>query len=142
MSADKVREIIDQAMADRSVYDAMAARENEVWGKILPDRERSEVAIKDMKASATLGFFRYQSSLFRVANEKELKFEYGLTLGCGAGRLERDLVRRGICRRFLGIDISEEATATARDIATKDNLPLTYDVADLNFVDLPEKTFD
>ncbi len=142
MSLDKAQEIIRQAMADRSVYDAMLARENEVWGKILPGRERSEVAIQDTKASATLGFFRYQSSLFRVANEKGLKFEHGLTLGCGAGRLERDLVTRGICRSFLGIDISEEAIATARDIAAKDNLPLTYEVADLNFVKLPEKRFD
>jgi len=33
MSADKAREIIERAMADRSVYDAMAVRENEVWGK-------------------------------------------------------------------------------------------------------------
>src|SRR5436189_57951 len=68
-------------MADRSIYDAMAARENEVWGKILPDRERSEAAIEDTKAAA-------------------------------------------------------------REIAKEQNLPLTYEVADLNFLELPEKTFD
>jgi 2-polyprenyl-3-methyl-5-hydroxy-6-metoxy-1,4-benzoquinol methylase len=142
MSLDKAQEIIKQAMADRSVYDAMVARENEVWGKILPDRERSEAAIEDAKASATLQICRNQSSLFGVARDKGLKFEHGLTLGCGAGRLERDLVSRGVCRRFHGIDISEKAIATARDIATKENLPLTYDVADLNFVELPGKAFD
>jgi 2-polyprenyl-3-methyl-5-hydroxy-6-metoxy-1,4-benzoquinol methylase len=142
MSLDKAQDIIKQAMADRSVYDAMVARENEVWGKILPDRERSEAAIEDAKASATLQICRNQSSLFGVARDKGLKFEHGLTLGCGAGRLERDLVSRGVCRRFHGIDISEKAIATARDIATKENLPLTYDVADLNFVELPGKAFD
>jgi SAM-dependent methyltransferase len=142
MSADKTLEIIKQAMADRSVYDAMAARESEVWGKILPDRQRSEAAIEDTKASATLGICRNQSSLFRVANEKGLKFEHGLTLGCGAGRLERELVSRGICRRFHGIDISEKAIAAARDTAKKEALPLVYEVADLNFVKLPENTFD
>src|SRR6266540_3618703 len=142
MRADKAREIIKQAMADRRVYDARAARENEFWGKILPALERSEARIEDTEASAKLGVARHQSSLFRVAREKKLKFEHGLTLGCGAGRLERDLVTRGICRSFLGIDISEEAIATARDIAAKDNLPLTYEVADLNFVKLPEKRFD
>ena len=42
MSVDKAGEIIRRAMADRSVYDAMVARENEVWGKILPDREQCE----------------------------------------------------------------------------------------------------
>src|SRR5207247_10485836 len=74
--------------------------------------------------------------------ERNLKFENGLTLGCGAGRCERDLVSRGVCRSFHGIDISEEAIAAAREIAKEQNLPLTYEVADLNFVELPEKRFD
>ncbi len=85
---------------------------------------------------------RHFSSLLRVAQERNLKFENGLTLGCGAGRCERDLVSRGVCRSFHGIDISEEAIAAAREIAKEQNLPLTYEVADLNFVELPEKRFD
>jgi SAM-dependent methyltransferase len=142
MSANKAQEIIKRAMADRGVYDAMAARENEVWGKILPDLEHSEAAIEDAKASGTLRVARYQSFLSRVAKEKGLKFEHGLTLGCGAGRLERLLVRRGVCRSFHGIDVSEKAVATAREIAKEENVPLTYEVADLNFLELPEKRFD
>jgi SAM-dependent methyltransferase len=142
MSANKAQEIIKRAMADRSVYDAMAARENEAWGKILPDLERSEALVEDVEASATLGLQRHISSLFLVAEEKKLKFERGLTLGCGAGRRERELVCRGVCRSFHGIDISEKAIATAREIAKEQELPLTYEVADLNFVELPEKAFD
>lgn len=129
-------------MADRSIYDAMAARENEVWGKILPDRERSEAAIADTKAGVELRVNRHFSSLSTLARERKLKFEHGLTLGCGAGRCERELVQNGICQSFHGIDISENAIATAREIAKEQNLPLTYEVADLNFVKLPEKTFD
>lgn len=142
MSANKAQEIIKRAMADRSVYDAMAARENEVWGKVLPDLERSEARIEDAEASATLGLQRHISSLFLVATEKKLKFERGLTLGCGAGRRERELVCRGVCRSFHGIDISEKAIAAAREIAKEQNLPLTYEVADLNFLEVPEKAFD
>jgi SAM-dependent methyltransferase len=142
MSANKAQEIIKRAMSDRGVYDAMAARENEVWGKILPDLERSEARIEDSEASAKLGVARYTSSLLRVARERNLKFENGLTLGCGAGRCERELVGRGVCRSFHGIDISEKAIATAREIAKEKDLPLTYEVADLNFLNLPEKTFD
>lgn len=142
MSLNKAQEIIKQAMADRSVYDAMVTRENEVWGTILPDRERSEVAIEDAKACAKLGICRNLLTLSALAKKKGLKFEHGLTLGCGAGRLERDLINTDTCQRLHGIDISEKAIATARDIATKENLPLTYEVADLNFVKLPEKTFD
>jgi SAM-dependent methyltransferase len=142
MRVDKAGEIIRRAMADRSVYDAMALRENEVWGKILPDREQSETAIEDTKAAATLGICRNYSSLFLVATEKGLQFEHGLTLGCGAGRCERDLISRGVCRSFHGIDISEKAIDRARQIAKEQDLPLTYEVADLNFVELPEKAFD
>ncbi len=142
MSVDKAGEIVRRAMADRSVYDAMAARENEVWGKILPDRERSEAAIEDTKASIELRVARHFSSRSTLARERKLKFEHGLTLGCGAGRCERELLRNGVCRTFHGIDISEDAIAAAREIAKEQNLPLTYEVADLNFLELPEKTFD
>jgi SAM-dependent methyltransferase len=142
MSADKATEIIRRAMADRSVYDAMAARENEVWGEILPERESSEAAIEDTKAGVELRVDRNFSSLPRLAQERQLKFERGLTLGCGAGRCERELIGEGVCRTFHGIDVSEKAIAAAREIAKEQNLPLTYEVADLNFVELPERTFD
>jgi len=142
MSLDKAQEIIKQAMADRSVYNAMAARENEVWGTILPALEHSEARTEDMAAAAKLNAGRHQSYLIGVAQEKNLTFERGLTLGCGAGRLERALIREGVCGSFHGIDISEKAITAAREIAEKENLPLTYEVADLNFVELPEKTFD
>ena len=142
MSTDKAAEIIRRAMADRSVYDAMASRENEVWGKILPERESSEAAIEDTKASIELRVSRNFSSLARLAQERQLKFEDGLTLGCGAGRCERELICQGICRTFHGIDVSANAILAARQIAKEQNLPLTYEVADLNFVQLPERTFD
>ncbi len=99
-------------------------------------------ANKAQEISLHLDVSRHFSSLLRVAQERNLKFENGLTLGCGAGRCERDLVSRGVCRSFHGIDISEEAIAAAREIAKEQNLPLTYEVADLNFVELPEKRFD
>jgi 2-polyprenyl-3-methyl-5-hydroxy-6-metoxy-1,4-benzoquinol methylase len=142
MSLDKAREIVKQAMANRSVYDAMAARENEVWGTILPALEESPAKLEDFDATGKLNANRHQSYLIAVAREKNLRFKNGLTLGCGAGRLERALVHEGICSNFHGIDISDKAIAAARQIAKKQSLPLTYEVADLNFVELPEKTFD
>ncbi len=142
MSIDRAREIIERAMADRSVYNDMAARENEIWGRILPHLEQSEAAAEDAKASAALRVGRYQSSLARLAKERGLKFERGLTLGCGAGRLERALVEAGVCQILHGIDISENAIAKALEIAKEKKLPLTYEVADLNFVKLPAKAFE
>lgn len=142
MSLDKALEIVKQAMTDRSVYDAMAARENEVWGTILPALEDSEAKLEDAAAAASLNANRHQSYLIEVAREKNLKFQHGLTIGCGAGRLERALLQEEICSSFHGIDISEKAIATARRIAKEKNLDVTYEVADVNFVKLPEKKFD
>src|SRR5947207_13924497 len=142
MSLNKAQEIIKQAMTDRSLYEAMAARENEVWGKVLPALEDSQAKMEDFAATEKLDANRHQSYLIGVAREKGLKFEHGLTLGCGAGRLERALVQGGICRSFHGIDISEKAVAAAREIAQEQNLPLTYEVTDLNSVELPPKAFE
>jgi SAM-dependent methyltransferase len=123
MSLDKAREILKQAMADRSVYDAMAASENEVWGTILPALEDSQARLDDIAATEKLNANRHQSYLIGVAHEKNLRFTNGLTLGCGAGRLERALVHEGICSTFHGIDISDKAIAAARRIAKKAEPP-------------------
>jgi SAM-dependent methyltransferase len=78
----------------------------------------------------------------RVASDKALTFEHGLTLGCEAGRCERELISRGVCRSFHGIDLFESAIAMARETTKEQGLQLTYEVADLNFAQLPEKDFD
>ena len=142
MSADKAQEIINRAMTDPSVYHAMAAQENEVWGNILPERERSEAADRGWRSNLKLNVDRDFSSLLDIAQERNLKFEKGLTLGCGEGRCERELVHNGVCPHFHGIDVSENAIAAAREIAKEENLLLTYEVADLNFLEFPERTFD
>ena len=91
MSAKAAREIIERAMTDRTVYDAMAARESEVWGRLLPALEHSEARVEDEKASAELRVSRYQTSLIQAAKEKGLKFERGLTLGPPRHRGRRTL---------------------------------------------------
>ena len=129
-------------MSDRSVYDQMAAREQEVWGNMLPKLERSQARAEDFAAAVALKVTRYQSSLTGLARKKGLRFKRGLTLGCGAGRLERTLLKDGICQNFHGIDISENAIADAREFARQNGLAATYEVADLNFIKLPEKQYD
>jgi SAM-dependent methyltransferase len=98
--------------------------------------------VADKTASANLRVARHQSSLIEIAREKGLRFERGLTLGCGAGRLERSLLEHGICQSFHGIDISEKAVADAQETAKRDGLPLTYEIGDLNLIELPRRTFD
>jgi hypothetical protein len=121
------------------VYDAVAARESEVGGKILFALEGSGARPADATASGSLRVARHQASLIEIAREKGLRFERGLTLGCGAGRLERSLLEHGICQSFHGIDISEKAVADAQETAKRNGLPLTYEIGDLNLIELPRK---
>ena len=63
------------------------------------------------------------------------------TLGCGAGGLERDLLRRGIAAEIDGYDAAEDALAEARRLAAGLG-GLRYHLADLSRPDLPEAQFD
>lgn len=140
--AKTVDDIIEEAMRDPAVYKKMAARESEVWGQILPALQASTAAADDVKASAELRMARQTSSLAAQARARGLVFERGISLGCGAGRLERALIKDGVCKVFHGIDISDAAVADARRVAAEASLAITYEAADLNFLDLPPQTYD
>ena len=43
--------------------------------------------------------------------------DWGLSVGCGLGALERDILDKEICRRVVGVDNSEMALAKAEDLA-------------------------
>jgi SAM-dependent methyltransferase len=75
-----------------------------------------------------------------VLRERELRFHSGLSLACGDGKAERELVKLGICERFHGIDSSPEAIAGARQNAH--GLDLTYEAADLNRLALEPGAYD
>jgi len=78
--------------------------------------------------------------LARVFRERDLRFTSGLSLACGNGRAERELLKLGICERFHGIDSSPEAIAEARQNAQ--GLDLTYEPADLNRLVLEPGAYD
>jgi SAM-dependent methyltransferase len=68
-----------------------------------------------------------------------------LSLGCGAGHLDRILMRRGFAfRSFTGIDISKGAVRQARRLADEIAMapPARYVVQDLNRPDLASNAFD
>jgi SAM-dependent methyltransferase len=69
----------------------------------------------------------------------------GLSLGCGAGHLDRIFKQqRFTFRSFTGIDISGEAVDRARVLAEEMALApsIRYTAADLNQIDLPARSFD
>ena len=104
-----------------------------------PDADPKAVWEEDRIAAAMLRPAR-GPGLARVLRERELRFHSGLSLACGDGRAERELVKLGICERFHGIDSSPEAIAEARQNAQ--GLDLTYEAADLNRLVLQPGAYD
>ncbi len=71
-------------------------------------------------------------------------FPLGLSVGCGPGLLERDVLSKGICERMEGIDFSEEAIGEARFASEEASLSdrLHYRVEDINALKLPHARYD
>lgn len=139
---DKAQQIIAKAMADPSIYEQMARKEASVWGSLLVTRERSQAQEEDQAAAQILRLHRDELSLQKWARASKRVFERGLSIGCGEGRAERQLLAAGICGRFHGTDVAEEALVEARQKAEGEHLPLTYEAMDINFAHLPEREYD
>jgi SAM-dependent methyltransferase len=71
-------------------------------------------------------------------------FRRGLSIGCGTGALERDLIRRRICGSIDAIDISLSAVVAARAAADDAGMGdvIRYFVADFNRLRLPRNAWD
>lgn len=71
------------------------------------------------------------------------RFGNALSLGCGDGALERDLLSKRICASITALDLSERALDRARSLAADAGLSgITYARADLNSLVLPPAAFD
>ena len=72
------------------------------------------------------------------------KYERALSIGCGGGALERDLVRRGLCRSVVAFDASLASLAVARREARAAGQGdrIHYFAGDFNEPKLPEGAFD
>ncbi len=66
-----------------------------------------------------------------------------LSLGCGAGDLERRLFREGIARSYEGIDVAPAAIERARSAAgALGSADIQYRVADINKLELAAQHYD
>jgi len=69
--------------------------------------------------------------------------DLGLSVCCGEGAVERNLVRTGICRACEGMDISPEAVAYSRDLAQRSGLStITYRIGDVEKEKLEPARYD
>jgi SAM-dependent methyltransferase len=80
---------------------------------------------------------------FIIAQGQKLPLPRCLTLGCGAGDLERGLSQYNFTGRHDAYDIADEAIRRAREMATQAGLThIFYDVVDINHLSLPAETYD
>ena len=75
---------------------------------------------------------------------RPLPIRRAISLGCGFGGLERDLVDRGLCRDIYALDLAEGAIAEARRLAEAAGFGsrIRYQVADLEGAALPPGSAD
>ena len=86
---------------------------------------------------------RWPMEWFRETYAQE-PFARGLSIGCGSGLLERDVLAKGICEAMEGIDFSEESLEQARFAAEEEHLSdrLEYRAEDINALKLPRARYD
>ncbi len=72
------------------------------------------------------------------------RFARALSIGCGTGALERDLVRRGICGRVEAFDGSIQSLLLAVDASRKNGMDssIRYFAADFNRIELPTARYE
>ena len=72
------------------------------------------------------------------------KFDRGLSIGCGSGELERQLIERGFCRSFDAFDGSVFSLNIARRQANRAGMGdrIRYFAADFNEPVLPNSRYD
>jgi len=65
-----------------------------------------------------------------------------LSICCGKGILERQMMQSGFCTNCLGIDVSKDCISHARKKAIEYEMDISYEVADINQISLPENKYD
>jgi 2-polyprenyl-3-methyl-5-hydroxy-6-metoxy-1,4-benzoquinol methylase len=135
-------EVVAALQKDKDLYAQASAKEAAHWGKVFSNERRNAALVEDQQAAAKLRLHRHAMHLPDVLRKHGLTPQSGLSLACGGGRAERGLLAQGICTRFHGIDIADDALATAQRVATEQNLPITYERGDLNALQLQPSAYD
>jgi len=138
----KAAEIVQSLMSDETLYKEASKKEGEVWGKIFSDQRRNDALKEDQAAARELGINRDKINLRRMVAKHGIEPANGLSLACGGGRAERQLMQHGICETFHGIDIAEGALAEAAAAAEAESLAITYEQSDLNTIELKQNAYD
>jgi len=142
MTPRNPQSVIDELLSNPRLYEEKAAQEGKFWGGVFSDETQIQVRQADKAASGILRVARDKLRMAAALRHQGLQPRRGLSLACGSGRAERVAMSQGICTRFHGIDVAEDALQEARKIAARENLDITYERGDLNAIQLAPNSYD
>ncbi|HEX6642306.1 MAG TPA: class I SAM-dependent methyltransferase [Thermoanaerobaculia bacterium] len=130
-----------------SDYQSLLAAESRKWGDHLRVEASGQwhawldhpLIVNHYRARGLLDGLPWESW---VAHHLGAPATLSLDLGCGAGEKSREVFRAGSTRETHGIDISEERIAEAERQRIAAAIPGHFEVADVNSVSLPPRTYD
>ena len=129
---------------------------SDVWNKMVKIDRQSHGLISwldsplvqkyHLKKLKVKGEFISVTSFVVWVKEKYIKstLDYGLSLGCADGALERHAISSNICSKFDAYDISEKSIKIAKKEAKKENLDsyINYQVANVNKIVLSKNKYN
>ena len=142
MPNEAARAIIEKAFSSKEAYEEMAQKEAAVWSKFSANPRVAAEKAADIEAANKLNVNRGKFSFVQWCKANDLQFERGLSVGCGSGRAEHTYIANGICKSFHGIDIAEGSIDAAKKAAQEKSLDCTYEVGDINFLDMGNEKYD
>jgi SAM-dependent methyltransferase len=142
MAKKQSKQIVRELLSNPDLYKQKAKEEGEIWGEEITSLQNNKAINRDRKAAKELKFNRDKKGLIQLLKKHGIKPSFGLSLACGNGRAERNLISAGICSSFHGIDISEKVLIEAKELASKNNMNIKYDQGDLNDIALAKNSYD
>jgi SAM-dependent methyltransferase len=133
-------EVIERLRRDPEAYAAAVLAEGAAWSEQFAADRAKTIRAADQEAALRLRPGRQSLQISALAREKGWHFSRGLSLGCGSGRAERELMTAGICDSFVGIDVSPGVLDEAR--RTANGFDIEYRIGDINKAELGCDEFD
>lgn len=104
----------------------------------------ADPAVRDYVNRAVGGDDRPSWPMNWLQREYPERRQRGLSIGCGNGKLERDIIHLGICEEVDAFDASPGSLKIAQDAATAEGIAdrIHYRQDDFNCVSLPRNRYD
>jgi SAM-dependent methyltransferase len=145
-SSSPQNDTAEQARRDKvsEVWSAEAARDAEVLGQYWLAHPLVRARVNRLASGRPDQDAYGRLAELLTARGWALPIPRALSLGCGFGALERDLLARGLVARFEALDLAEGAIAEARRLAAEAGLAdrVRYHVADLEAADFAPGSVD